>query len=156
MSERTRAVIDCNTYLQGLSSPRGPAARCLQFAFERQFDLFISPVIMAELREALARPSVIRKLKLRPERVDEYLAAIELVATMLDGFPRPFSYARDPDDAQYVNLALAANAKLIVSRDRDLLDLMDESKPDGHNFHIRFPELRILDPVAFLKDFKKA
>jgi predicted nucleic acid-binding protein len=63
--------------------------------------------------------------------------------------------ARDPDDSHYVNLALAADAKLIVSRDRDLLDLMDNSIPEGLDFQGRFPSLRILDPVAFLREFEE-
>ena len=45
-----------------------------------------------------------------------------------------------------MNLALAAEAKCLVSRDRDLLDLMhDES------FRRQYPDLQILEPVAFLR-----
>jgi hypothetical protein len=36
-------------------------------------------------------------------------------------------------------------------RDNDLLDLMKPTTPDV-NFQKRFPFLRILDPVAFLKE----
>jgi hypothetical protein len=32
----------------------------------------------------------------------------------------------------------------------DLLDLMDPTKPESPEFQTRFPQLRILDPVAFL------
>ena len=73
--------------------------------------------------------------------------------TPLEGFPEVFTCQRDPKDAQYVNLALAADAKLIVSRDRDLLDLMDLATRDGSAFHKRFPSLRIVDPVQFLQDW---
>jgi predicted nucleic acid-binding protein len=37
--------------------------------------------------------------------------------------PKEFSYRRDEDEP-YINLAVAAGADFIVSRDRDLLDLM--------------------------------
>ena len=73
----------------------------------------------------------------------------------MQGFPETFVYERDPDDAHYVNLALAADAKLIVSRDKDLLDLMDQAKPEGRDFHTRFPTVRILDPVSFLRELKQ-
>ena len=49
-------------------------------------------------------------------------------------------------------LAVAADAKLIVSRDKDLLDLMDSAKPEAADFQARFPLLRILDPVLFLRE----
>ncbi len=77
---------------------------------------------------------------------------IEIVATLLAGFPETFTYQRDPDDAHYVNLALAADAKLIVSRDNDLLDLMDATKPEAAEFQTRYPSLRILSPVGFLRE----
>lgn len=89
---------------------------------------------------------------MRSERTEQYLGALERSGWLLQGFPETFAYARDPDDAHYINLAIAADAKLIVSRDKDLLDLMDQRKPDGLNFHRQFPALRILDPVSFLNE----
>ena len=58
-----------------------------------------------------------------------------------------FTLDRDPKDEIYVNLAIEAGASYLVSRDKDLLDLMND--PD---FRSRFPGLTILDPVAFLKE----
>jgi predicted nucleic acid-binding protein len=49
----------------------------------------------------------------------------------------------DPDDSHYVNLAVASNARLITSHDGDLLNLMDESRPEGRDFRRRFPDLQI-------------
>jgi predicted nucleic acid-binding protein len=53
----------------------------------------------------------------------------------------------------YVNLAVAAGAGYLVSRDRDLLDLMDQATAVGKEFGQRFPGLRIMDPAAFLREF---
>jgi predicted nucleic acid-binding protein len=50
-----------------------------------------------------------------------------------------------PDDLPYLNLALAANVAFIVSRDKDLLDLMKDEA-----FAAKHPQLRIVDPAAFL------
>ncbi len=72
--------------------------------------------------------------------------------TLLQGFPELFAYQRDPEDAHYVNLAVAADARLIVSRDKDLLDLMDLAKPEAADFQNRYPALRILSPVEFLRE----
>ena len=44
-------------------------------------------------------------------------------------------------------LAIAVKAKYVVSRDRDLLDLMGDPA-----FRNRYPDRLILDPVEFLEE----
>jgi putative PIN family toxin of toxin-antitoxin system len=156
MTTALRVVFDCNILLQGLASPEGPAGRCVQLALRGKISLFISPLVLEELREVTGRPRVIAKLHLVADRVQEFFEAVEVTATLLTEFPEPFSHQRDPDDAHYVNLAVAADATLIISRDKDLLDLMDSIKPDGKQFQERFPLLRILEPVAFLREFEES
>ena len=70
--------------------------------------------------------------------------------------PHIFTLARDPDDSHYVNLALAFDAELIVSRDRDLLDLMNPTFQDGLDFHARFPGLRIFTPEELLRRLRSS
>ena len=152
MTTGARVVFDCNTFLQALSSPEGPAGHCVRLAIGGMISLFVSSRVLEELREVTGRPRVIAKLHLVADRVVEFLDTIEIAATLLDGFPEVFVYQRDPDDAHYVNLALAADARLIVSRDRDLLDLMDSTKPEGAEFQKRYPTIQILDPVGFLHE----
>ena len=152
MSTSTRVVFDCNTFLQALASPDGPAGRCVQLAIDRKIDLFSSPAVIEEIRDVASRPIVTTRLHLTPDRTEAFLEVIETTATILAGFPEPFVYQRDPDDAHYVNLAVAAGANLIVSRDKDLLDLRDSTKPVAADFQKRFPQLRILDPVSFLRE----
>jgi putative PIN family toxin of toxin-antitoxin system len=151
MTGGQRVVFDCNTFVQALGSPSGPAGKCVRLVLDGKVSLFISAWVMGELRDVTSRPRVIAKLRLRTPRVEEFLEAIERAATVLSGFPEVFSYPRDPDDAHYVNLAIAAGATLIVSRDRDLLDLMDAATVEGTEFQRRFPRLRIVDPVEFLQ-----
>lgn len=135
MMGATRVVFDCNVFLQGLAAPEGPARRCVQLAIEGKVSLFISTSVLDELREVTSRPKVIAKLHLMAERVEEFLEAIQIAATLLDGFAETFEYSRDPDDAHYINLALAANARLIVSRDKDLcLTLWTEAERRGLTF----------------------
>jgi predicted nucleic acid-binding protein len=45
-----------------------------------------------------------------------------------------------------LNLAIAANVGYLVSRDKDLLDLMMDQTFVG-----KFPQLRVVEPVAFLQ-----
>jgi putative PIN family toxin of toxin-antitoxin system len=152
MTTGTRVVFDCNTFLQALSAPDGPAGHCVRLAIDGMVSLFVSSRVLEELREVTRRARVIAKLHLVGDRVEDFFETIEIAATLLDGFPEVFVYQRDPDDAHYINLALAAGAKLIVSRDRDLLDLMDATKSEAVEFQKRFPTIQILDPVGFLRE----
>jgi predicted nucleic acid-binding protein len=68
--------------------------------------------------------------------------------------PTQFELPRDPADEPYLNLAIEAEARFLVTRDRDLLDLMRWDTKEGRDFQSRFRELKILDPVAFLKEIE--
>jgi hypothetical protein len=59
-----------NTFLQALGSPKGPAGRCLQLALDGPVSLFVSPVVLDELRKLTSRPKVIAKLKRVADRVE--------------------------------------------------------------------------------------
>ena len=48
-------------------------------------------------------------------------------AVVLTEIPKAFTLARDPKDEPYLNLALAAGARYLVTRDKDLLDLMSDT-----------------------------
>jgi len=66
--------------------------------------------------------------------------------------PRIFSYARDPKDEPYINLALAARADYLVTRDTDLLDLAEPANPDGRRIRELHPQLLFIDPVRLLRE----
>ena len=57
-----------------------------------------------------------------------------------------FTFQRDPTDEIFINLALANHADYLVSRDRDLLDLREDSE-----FSSQSPGLTIVTPVGFLE-----
>jgi putative PIN family toxin of toxin-antitoxin system len=151
MSEPTyKVVYDCNVFLQALGNPVGPAGQCVEEAFNRRVTLFIDDALLAELVDVAGRPEIARKLRFLPSRAAEFIEDLKKVAVFKDHVPAVFAHERDPDDAHYVNLALAAEASLIVSRDNDLLGLMNEKTMEGQTFQARFPNLRILNPVAYL------
>jgi predicted nucleic acid-binding protein len=70
---------------------------------------------------------------------------------MLTEVPRAVDLERDPKDEPYLDLAVAVRAHYLVSRDRDLLDLMKDS-----DFRQRFPDLNIVDPPTFLQALRSS
>lgn len=151
MPQLTRAVFDCNILLQALGAPDGPAGRCVQLVFNGNVQLFISPTVIEELIDVASRPKVVRKFQITPDRLQLFVQTLHVAATAVTTINPVFEYNRDPDDAHYINLALAANARLIVSRDNDLLDLMSADLPEAQDFRSRFPTLQVLTPVQFLQ-----
>lgn len=123
-------VFDCMVFLQGAGRPAGPARGCFRLVDEGQVTLCVSPDILAEVREVLARPKTLRKFPLlSSEWGKTFLEGVESRAMVLTQVPRAFALTRDPKDEPYLNLALAAEARYLVSRDRDLLDLMEDPTP---------------------------
>jgi putative PIN family toxin of toxin-antitoxin system len=148
-----RVVYDCNVFLQGFSNRFGPSGGCIQEALESRVMLFIDGLVIAEIRDVAARPKVRQALRLLPERVEELVTEIRKVAISVDNVAHVFDYPRDRDDAHYIDLAAAARAELVVSRDRDLLDLMGTGA-EATSFREQFPSLRILDPASFLRELR--
>jgi putative PIN family toxin of toxin-antitoxin system len=146
-----RIVFDCNVFFQAAISAAGPAHRLLQHVVDGHATLFISTFVIGELTELTADPRIKNKYRLTDGGLAEYFATIRRHAVFVDNVPHVFDFDRDPDDAHYVDLAVAANARLIVSRDKDLLSLRDITTADGQQFLARFPTLSILTPPEALK-----
>ena len=143
-----RVVFDCVILLQAAGRPAGPAGACLQAVRDGRLELFLTPDILAEARDVLTRPRVLRKFPaLTPDAVDVFLADLASHATTLAAVPRVFSLPRDPKDEPYVDLAVAAQARYLVSRDNDLLDLMDDAA-----FRQQFPDLAVVSPMTLLRE----
>ena len=143
------AVFDCNVLLQAALS-RGPASRCLERA-GTDFRLWCSEAIIAELTDVLYRPAIRLKFAgLDDTKVEAFLQSLRLVAIVVMGAPKTFPLARDPDDEKYLDIAIAANATYVVSRDHDLLDLMTDNDLNSQLFRAAFPEIEVLTPEPFL------
>jgi uncharacterized protein len=150
--ERPRAVFDCMTFLQATARPTGPAAACLRLLEAGAITLFVSDDIVREVEDVLSRPKLRRKNPLLTDQaVRQLLDRLAQLATRVESVPLQFPFPRDPKDEPYLNLAIVAGTRYLVSWDNDLLDLMADN-PDGAAFRGRFPGLMILTPVAFLRE----
>jgi putative PIN family toxin of toxin-antitoxin system len=150
-TEKIRVVFDCNIYLQAFISSRSPAATCLGLARDGAIVSFISRPTLAELKDVLQRPFVARKLPhVTPALIQAFLDDISASAMPVRRIPAKFQLERDPKDTPYINLAVAAQADYIVTRDKDLLDLMTGHTDECKEFRQRFRPLKVIDPVGFL------
>lgn len=117
-----RAIIDTNVLLSGLLW-HGPPHTLLDRVRDGTVTLISSPALLAELSDVLARPKFDLILKRSNTSHERSLAEIQALAEVITPQDLPTPICRDPDDDQILALALAAQADLIVSGDKDLLDL---------------------------------
>ncbi len=119
-----RAVLDTDVLVSALISPGGPSAALLLELRAGAFELVVSPLLLAELREVLGRAKLRRYVT--EGEAAAYVDLIRHEATILDD-PTPSArpLSADPDDEYLVDLARAAAADALVSGDAHLLDLRD-------------------------------
>ena len=151
-----RVVFDCNLFVQGIPTVTARRARhCLCFSMETYRFLWASRLFAkfgtyyrAELRRKL--PGINVRI------VNAFLTKLEGKAILLANVPEEFHYERDLDDEMYINLAIVANAAYLVSRDKDLLDLMTTSTDIAQQFRSRYPFLRLLTAADFIRAVESA
>jgi putative PIN family toxin of toxin-antitoxin system len=149
---RPRVVFDCMIYLQATVNESGPAAALLRLVDNDEVALFVSREVLGEVRNVLSRPRIRQRNRaITDERVDALLGRVTEKATLLDNVRPHFTYARDPKDEKYINLAIEVAATYLVSRDNDLLDLMTGMTGESQDFQRRFSSLTVIDPVEFLR-----
>ena len=117
-----RAIIDTNVLLSGLLWHGTPHV-LLDRVRDGTVTLISSPVLLAELAEVLEQPKFDVILARSNTSRERSLAEIQALAEVLAPDPLPQPVCRDPDDDHVLALALTAQVDLIVSGDKDLLDL---------------------------------
>jgi putative PIN family toxin of toxin-antitoxin system len=137
-------------FLQAATSDRGPAFACLELVESGEIALYVSPAVLDEIRDVLSRPKIQAKFPhLTAERIDVFLQKVATMATIVHEIPDAGLPVRDLDDLPYLNLAIATGVEYIVTRDKDLLELIKAPA-----FRARCPQMRITEPVAFLAEVR--
>ena len=106
---------------------------------------------MEEIRDVLARPGLQRKFpSLTISTVSDFLERIRLCSVLTKDVPSLFTLDRDPKDAKYIDLVIAARADFLVTRDNDLLDLREAGSPLLPIFEQLDLQCKIVDPFQML------
>ncbi len=147
-----RVVFDCNIFIQALLNPNGVAAKCLDLVRENKILLFVSKATIDEVRDVILRPNILARLPdAASEQIEAFIEDILSVSVFTKKVSQIFKYKRDPKDEMIIDLAVACDADYIVSRDKDLLDLMKSFDDESKEFRQKFRLLKVIAPVEFLK-----
>jgi len=120
----SRVVIDTNVLISAALTSGTPPARVTQFFLVHGRILF-SRETFAELEERLWRPKFDRYLSMEMRKL--LLHDLNAVADWIDLEAHPevttVHHSRDASDDKFIHTALIGSADLLVSGDRDLVDL---------------------------------
>lgn len=131
-----RAVVDTSVLVSAfVGNPDAGPGQLVEAWRDQRFELVVSPRLLAELREVLARPKLARWAD--DGRAEAYVEAFAAQSEeCADAEKPPPSAVRDPDD-YLVDLLRRSGAEVLVSVDRDLLDA-------------QLAGVTVLDPAQFL------
>jgi putative PIN family toxin of toxin-antitoxin system len=110
--------LDPNVLISAAISPAGVTANILALVDAGSLTPIVSPALVGELREVLARPRFRRYLS--DSLAEQFVSDLEGVGEWHDDPPQTPRVSIDPDDDYLVALALAAQADALVSGDPDL------------------------------------
>ena len=131
-----RAILDTGVLIAALLSAKGAPAALLRRWLAGDYELIVSPRLLAELERVLLRP------KFRPylgeEDATEYADLFRRLATVVPDPPEEPGLTPDPGDDDLVSVARVAQADCLVSGDSPLTGLADPHPP-------------VLTPRAFLE-----
>jgi putative PIN family toxin of toxin-antitoxin system len=128
-------VVDPNVFISAAITGRGPTVQLVQAATAGTVTLVVSPMLLQELRKTLERPKFRKYLTL--EEAADFVDALELLASVEEDPPSAglAQICRDPRDDYLICLAEDVEATLLVSGDKDLLELdrpgLDVRTPAG-------------------------
>lgn len=133
-----RLVLDTNVLMSGVFWSGAPS-KILEAWYRKEIKLVISPNIIDEyIRVGQALNQKYTSINIQPI-IDLIVIYSELV------WPRQLSnqISRDADDNKFIITALTAKCNLIVSGDKDLLDIK------------HFINIKIIKPFDFVKKYLK-
>ena len=122
-----RAVLDPNVLISAVISSAGAPREIVTAWAQGHFDLVVSPLLLDELRDVLARPRFRRWVS--ASTVAEYVQGLIDAATIIDDPPVVPGLSPDPDDDYLIVLARFAGADYLVSGDRHLTGITDPTPP---------------------------
>ncbi len=122
-----RVVLDTNIFVSSLLVKEGLPAQVLDAWRERKFLLATSPSLVSEIQSTLNYPHIRRKYNITNNDVNQLITLLAEDALVVPGDIEAVSGSvpDDPADEAVLACALDAEADLVVSGDRHLLDLAE-------------------------------
>jgi len=127
-----KVVLDTNIFISALFW-KGVPYQIFKKSLQKEISVFISPVILDELKEKL-----LVKFKLPSEKVKEFLEIIVFNSKIVYPRKKLDIIKKDPSDNKIIECALEAKASFVISGDKHLLGIKE------------YKGIKIISPKEFL------
>ena len=117
-----RAVVDTNILIRALLKPQETVAPILGRLRAGDYLLLYSTETLEEIADVLSRPRFRNKYGIRDRDIEALLALLILRGEKVVPSQR-ITACRDPKDDKFLEVAVAGQAEVLVTGDRDLLVL---------------------------------
>lgn len=150
-------MLDTNVLVRGFAYPDSASARLLNLCESRKLLLLLSRSVLMEYIDVLSRDELVGgRPAIAEGTVKALIERLRYLAEFIDPVRARFRFDRDPEDARFLELAIAGDATHLVTYDNDLLSLPVAHTDAGKRFRQRIRNLRILEVGPFLKDFESS
>jgi putative PIN family toxin of toxin-antitoxin system len=137
-STQYRLILDTNIVVRAFINLQSASGQILKACQERRIVPLLSRPVLAEYHAILRRPSLVdRYPELRHPRVKDALERILFVSEYHRRVGVHFSFARDPKDKPFLELAIAASATHLITTDEDMLSLSNRRDDSAKRFRQR-------------------
>ncbi len=117
--------------------------------------MLLSRPVLFEYHDVLGRAELLGgRPPIADGAVKLLIERLRYLAEFIDPVRARFRFDRDPEDACFLELAIAGNATHLVTHDRDLLTLPKAHTDAAKRFRQRLRKLKIQEAGAMLKDYE--
>jgi putative PIN family toxin of toxin-antitoxin system len=119
-----RVVIDTNIFVSALLSKKGAPAHVIDAWRARKFLVITSDAAILEIERVLKELASIGKYTVSNENIESIINLLQKDALLVSGRTEAKgAIPEDPDDENFLSIALEGEAKIIISGDKHLLGL---------------------------------
>ena len=138
---QARVIIDSNVLVSAFTNAQGASREVLRSVLRREAVALLSIPLFMEYEAVLTRPETQRRCPLSRAEQGQLFDAFLTGAEMVEVYYRWRPNLRDEGDNHVLELAVAAgDAPILTYNRRDFAD-----------GQLRFPDIRVLSPAAWLK-----
>jgi len=113
-------VVDTNVILSGCRSRNGASFLLVRGKIAGEIEFAASPSLVLEYDDVLNRPGLLgAPLALSPRQIEILVDALRARAVQVTPWFRFRPFLDDPKDDMVIECALAAGARIVVTRDKD-------------------------------------
>jgi uncharacterized protein len=124
VSENLRVVFDTQVFLRALINPKSACGKLFHI-WQSYYALHVSDAIEAEIKDVLTRPIIRAKFPQIDDKSVDFVLETLKMAYRVEITGAIEAVSRDPKDDIFLACAKTAQARYLVSEDKDLLVLIE-------------------------------